>query len=329
MQTFEDIHKTATGYQRAKLLLSALSLGLFETLAEGEKSGAEAASALGLDARATEIAANALTAMGLLEKKGERYANGETAARYLVKGSPDYRGFILHHLLRSWEDWADFDTAWRTGQARCARKSENIPADDDGLKDFILGMENMTRELAPKIAALLPLAEAKKVLDVGGGPGNYCLAFAQKAPKARVFHLDLPRTSALAREFVRGKPGAERIDFIAGDFDATPWGEGYDLIYVSQFLHMLGEPDAENLIRKAGQALAPGGVLAVHEHFLNDDKTSPLSAALFGTHMLAVTPCGRAYSFAEIETWMGEAGIGAPRRVEYGGSSRLLLGTKG
>jgi SAM-dependent methyltransferase len=326
---FDEIRKLASGYQPAKLLLTAVKVGLFETLSEGQKSAAEISSALGLDPRATEISANALTALGFLEKEGELYRNSEDSARFFVKSSPDYKGAIIKHINAGWEDWADLERTWRSGMALCRRKEEVLPSDEEALSDFILGMENITREIAPKIAALLPLSDKKAILDLGGGPGNYSLAFAARAPGAKVFHFDLSRTSKVARKFVEGKPGAERIRFIEGDFTKDEIGGPYDLIFASQVLHMLGEAEVEKLIRVCAGALSTGGVLAVHEHFLDDKKTSPLSAALFGVHMLAATPAGRSYSFAELENYMRAAGLTPTERLTVPGSpSRLLSATK-
>ncbi|TAL15728.1 methyltransferase domain-containing protein [bacterium] len=326
---FDEIRKLASGYQPAKLLLTAVKVGLFETLSEGQKSAGEISSALGLDSRATEISANALVALGFIEKEGELYKNSESSARFFVKRSPDYKGAIMNHINAGWQDWADLEKTWRSGSAKCLRKEDVLPSDEEALSDFILGMENITREIAPKIAALLPLPDKKAVLDLGGGPGNYALAFAARAPGAKVFHFDLSRTSKVARKFVEGKPGAERVNFIEGDFGKDGLGGPYDLIFASQVLHMLGEAEVEKVITLCAGALSSGGVLAVHEHFLDDGKTSPLSSALFGVHMLAATCSGRSYSFAELENCMKVAGLVPTERITIPGSpSRLLLATK-
>lgn len=326
---FDEMRKLASGFQPSALFNRCLELGVFDLIGEDALIPDEIAEAIGADARAVEIALNALTSLGLLLKVAGRYRNTPEGMRWLVKTSPEYRGSILRHIGSSWGDYSLMVETLKTGSAECARKEGQVPASDEELRDFILGMENMTREAAPLLAAKLQLESRKAILDIGAGPGNYCLAFAAAAQSARVTHFDLPATSAIARQFTAGKPGAERIEFLAGDFLVDPLGAGYDFIWLSQIIHMLSEIDAECLVAKAAEALAPGGVLAVHEHFLNDDMTSPLSAALFSVHMLTVTKEGRSYSFGEVERWMKRRGLESAGRVDYGAPSRITLGRKG
>jgi SAM-dependent methyltransferase len=322
---FDDLHRLAVGFQGSALFHSALKLGVFNALGASEKSAAELAKILSTDERATEIALNALVSMGVLGKAADKYSNGADAAAFLVEDAPEYRGAILKHVANTWEDWAELTDTWRTGAARCLRKEGSIPKDPQGVENFIIGMENITREMAPALAARLPLEGCRSILDLGGGPGNYVLEFAKRCPEAEVVHFDLEVTSAIASRFIKGKPGSERIELVAGDFMKDDLGEGYDFVWVSQVLHMFSEVDAKGLVGRIGEALVPGGKLCVHEHFLNEDKISPPTAVLFGVHMLAVTPGGRSYSFEEVERWCLDAGLTIAERIDYGGFSRVLV----
>lgn len=321
---FDVLQKLAAGFQGSALFHSALELGVFNLLGAGAKSADEIAGALALDARATEIALNALVAMDVLQKDGDKYANGDDTAAYLVEGAPDYRGAILKHLKNTWQDWSELSDTWRTGTASCSRKEGTIPKDPEQIKDFISGMENITREIAPLLAERLPLEGCKSILDLGGGPGNYVLEFARRCPEAKVVHFDLESTSALARGFIKGKPGSDRITLVAGDFIKDEIGEGFDFIWLSQVLHMFCEEDAKGLVARAALALVAGGKLCIHEHFLDEDKVSPPTAALFGVHMLVATQGGQSYSFSEVEAWCIGAGLKVAERLDYGGYARVL-----
>ncbi len=323
--TFEALRLLAAGYQPAKLLHAALELGLFDALAGGPATAAELSRILGVDARATAIAANALVALEVLEGEAGGYRNGEAAERFLVSTSGEYRGEILRHLGRGWADWGALEGTWRTGRSPAAARPEALPEGPAALRHFILGMENLTRELAPHLADLLPLADCRRVLDLGGGPGNYALALARRWPELTAVHFDLPRVSAVARAFVAGQPGSDRLEFRVGDFRTDPLGEGYGAVWVSQVIHMLGEDGVRALLGRARDVLLPGGLLAIHDHFLDPGGTSPRSSALFGVHMLAVTEGGRSYGFLEVEGWLQEAGYVLAGRLDYGGPARVLL----
>ena len=50
---------------------------------------------------------------------------------------------------------------------------------------------------------------------------------------------------------------------------------------------------------------------------------------MFGVHMLAVTPRGRAYTHGEVAEWLEEAGLSAPEHRRYnGGDATILLAQK-
>jgi len=332
MMDFDKLRGLATGFQPAKLLLVALDLGVFDHLDHGPDHGelraAEVAQRCGLDSRATRLALDALVSLGLLELAGDRYRNGEAARRFLVRGSPEYRGDILRHVHGTWEDWDGLERVWRTGRPALRRETQQLPSNAEGLRNFILGMENVTRDLAPLLADRLPLAGRKRLLDLGGGPGNYALAFVRRWPELHAVHYDLPATSAVAREFLAGQEGSERVSFAEGDFLASPLGEGFDFVWASQVIHMLGEEEVRDLLRRAADALAAGGILAVHDYFLEPDRTQPRPAALFAVHMLVATDRGRTYTFEEVEMWLREAGIEPFERVDYGGPARVLLGRR-
>lgn len=327
--TFDELRALAAGFQPAQLLLTALDLGVFDLLARGPKSATEIAQALGLDPRATGIAANALVAFGFLHLGLDGYANGEPAEKFLARGSPDDRTEILSHLHASWEDWAELAQTWRTGKPALRRKTQQLPSSVEGLRHFILGMENVTRELAPLLAGQLPFGGCRSALDLGGGPGNYALAFVRRWPTLHVVHFDLPPTSAIAREFLAAQQGAERVSFQEGDFLRDPVGEGYDFVWASQIIHMFGEADVRLLLGRIAAALQPGGRVGVHDQFLEPSKTAPRAAALFSVHMLVATDGGRGYSLEEMHGWMEEAGLTPEAPIDYGGPSRVALARKG
>ena len=118
------------------------------------------------------------------------------------------------------------------------------------------------------------------------------------------------------------------MDTLAGNFLKDDIGTGYDFIWVSQILHSHDEEQCRLIIAKAVAALNPGGTLAIQDFYLNADGASPTGAAMFGVHMLAVTPRGRAYTHGEVAEWMQEAGVAAPEFIESGMDASILVAKK-
>jgi hypothetical protein len=73
-------------------------------------------------------------------------------------------------------------------------------------------------------------------------------------------------------------------------------------------------------------ALKPGGRAAIAELVPNPDRVTPPTAAAFSMMMLATTPSGDAYTFAELESISKSAGFA---RVELAppeiGLDRLVI----
>jgi len=86
-----------------------------------------------------------------------------------------------------------------------------------------------------------------------------------------------------------------------------------DLVLFSNIIHANSLEDFIALLKKAHQAMKPGGFVLVNDFFLNDEKTSPEFAALFGVNMLVSTRKGRTYSNGEVKSALESAGFGQIR----------------
>ncbi|MBW1953270.1 MAG: methyltransferase [Deltaproteobacteria bacterium] len=292
---FEELMRLARGFQASKIFMVACDLEVFSHLSFPAVVQ-DLAERLKVNARALEMVLNALTGLGILVKEGEAFRNGELAERYLVAGHENYRGAIFKHLHHTWEGWSDLGPVVVTGSPRDIDPARWVEVHDEAreeeIDDFIWGMEAVARDQVPAALAQLDLSQVANLLDLGGGPGTYAIAFVQRYPQLRATVFDLPRPITIAQENIRRHGVDERIQTRAGNFLKDDIGQGYDFIWMANILHSHSEAQCQFLIGKAAKALMPGGQLAVVDFFLNDDGYSPLSAALFGVHMLAVTASG-------------------------------------
>jgi SAM-dependent methyltransferase len=329
---FDQIMSMARGFQVAKMLMVAVDLDLFDFLTE-PKSAVETAAWLRADHRATGIFLNGLAALGLVDKGGDNFKNSELATRYLVQGLENYRGAIIKHMehtwKRGWEDLKDTVLVGHPPQEDPEKWVDARPERDEAeVRAFIWGMHAIARDLAPRVAAKLDLKGVRRLLDLGGGPATYAINFAQANPDLAATVFDLPMPLKIARENIEKNGLTDRVDTLAGNFLQDDIGTGYDFIWVSQILHSHDEGQCKLIIAKAVAALKGGGTLAIQDFYLNADGASPTGAAMFGVHMLAVTPRGRAYTFEEVAAWMQEAGLTAPEFIESRMDASILLAKK-
>jgi SAM-dependent methyltransferase len=308
IESYRDLLRLAHGFELAKVFFTANDLDLFSRLGEGRET-ADLACELGVDSRALGLLLNALTAMGLLEISGDRYRNAPAANAFLVQGE-NYRGSIFRHIHHCWEAWNELPQVLRSGRPAASKEADILGAREEWTRDFIRGMDDVTRDLAPQVARQLDFGDARVLLDVGGGPGTYAAAFLAAHPSLSEVRLfDLPGALVVGRERLAARGLLDKVRLIEGDFCLNELGSGVDVVWISQVFHSRDEEGCRMLVEKAWRALNPGGVLAVHEFLLDEGKTAPLSAALFAVHMLVMTEGGRTYSGGEISGWMAAQGF--------------------
>jgi ubiquinone/menaquinone biosynthesis C-methylase UbiE len=305
-----------SSFMPARIVLTANHHRIFDHLATAGKTSASLSRALKTDNRATELILNSLVSIGLLKKKDGRYSNTPLAARYLVKGRPLYQGDILEHFNTLWDNWSGLDTVLRTGKP--FRKTHDH-------KSFILGMHNIATLKEREVIGSLDLRRVRRLLDLGGGPGTYSMAFARK--KIEVTLLDFPDTLRISKKLIRDAGLEKRIRLLPGDFTEDNWGEGYDMIFISQIFHSYTAEQCLRLLGNSRNALNPGGRVVVQEFYLDESKTNPQVGAIFAVNMLVNTTGGRTYSPKEISAWMRKAGF---ERTEEKllGDTVLLIGAK-
>jgi ubiquinone/menaquinone biosynthesis C-methylase UbiE len=327
-QNFRDLMRLVHGFESAKIFLVANDLDLFRRL-NSVRTAAELAGELDVNARALELLMNALVALGVLEKAGAGgFRNAPVAAAWL--SGDHYRGHIFRHIHHCWESWNDLAGVVRRGGPELVREAVILHDQEEWNRDFIRGMDDVTMELAPQVVAQLELGTARRLLDIGGGPGTYARAFLEAHPRLEeVTVFDLPSALAVAAERLGGYGRRAAVQLVAGDFQRDPLGQGFDAIWISQVLHSQDEAGCIALLGKAAQALQPGGALMVHEFLLDDSCTQPLTAALFAVHMLVMTAGGRAYSGSEIAGWMRGCGLVAVEIRKVSDDTGVVLGRKG
>ncbi len=307
------ISRLLIDYRCAKLLFVAARLDLFTLLSgEGAELG-EVARRLRLKVRAARIFLDALVAVGFLTKDGSRYRNTETSERFLVRGRNGFLGDNLKYQDFLWDSWSSLQRVLRRGVSvkpldiRLGRQPEFV-------RDYIRGMSDISRGPAEEIAReLSPVGPL--LLDVGGGPGTYALAFLARNPGLRATILDLPRTLRVTRKLLKASPLRDRIRLEAGDYHRTDLGRlRYDVILLSHVTHNEGERFNRILAKRCYEALRPGGRLMFHDFMTDGTRAFPLYPALFSTHMLVSTREGCAYSWDDYEGWLQKAGFARIRR---------------
>ena len=135
---FSQLMALASGHAEARILQSALSLGIFEALENAALASAAIATKLHLDPKATELLLNALAALDILEKRAPAFSLTEPAKQYLLRSSPRYVGGMILFEGLSWQAWKELPEAIRSGKP--ARPANMYQEDPGETKIFIDAM---------------------------------------------------------------------------------------------------------------------------------------------------------------------------------------------
>ncbi|MBI4402469.1 MAG: methyltransferase domain-containing protein [Nitrospirae bacterium] len=312
IRNFDDFRDVIFTYRLPRILLTALDLDLFTVMGARSWTIPALAKRLRVSVRGMDILCRNLACAGLLNKQGAQYRAGNLARTALNARSPAYRGAYLDLLRGQWEDWSQLTTSVRRGRP----VEHEAPDDPVYRRQFTWAMHHRSVEVAPKVAAQVHLRGARTLLDLGGGPGTYALAFLARNPALRATVCDRAPALEVAREIAGPLKYGRRLSYLPLDFVSRPIPGKYDVIWYSNVLHIYSPTQNKALFRKMAAALHPKGRLLIQDAFLLDrNGLYPMEANLFAVTMLLFTEEGNTYGAAETARWLRETGFERIRRI--------------
>lgn len=311
------------GFVYSQVLYACVSLGLLRRLLDRPQTPAELAQALSLPLERLDRLILAAGALGLVERRGGgRVGLGVLGAALL--GNPGVEAMIRHHgllyadladpvaLLRGSADRASLAGFWGyAGAADPAALPRNEVAAYSGL------MSESQQFIADIVLAAYPFSRHRRLVDIGGGEGNFAMAAARKVPHLTVGVFDLPEVAGVARGRFQAAGLAERATVHTGSFfhDALP--AGADLYTLVRVVHDHDDDKVHILLCAIRRAMADDAgddaVLLIAEPMAGAPGMGPMADGYFGIYLLAMGT-GRARRFEELRDMLQAAGFTGVRR---------------
>ena len=308
----QRIWQIMTGFQHSAAFKTAVEVELFTKIAEGNKTPTTLGPACGAADRGVRILADSLAVIGLLNKENGEYSLNDVSSAFLDKHSPMYLGSVVEFIMSPQQrrGFDDLTSAVRHGGSSITGDASMDPNSEMWVT-FAKAMAPMMMPSAQMIAANVGFEPNRKfkVLDIAAGHGMFGITLAKAFPQAEIYALDWENVLTVATENAQKFGVADRHHLIPGSAFDTEFGDGYDVVLVTNFLHHFDVETCTNFMRKVRASLADGGKAMTLEFVPNDDRVSPPSEALFSLVMLAATPAGDAYTFAELKQLLEEAGF--------------------
>ena len=307
--------ETARDYASKLVLLAcAHRAGIFEALSE-EKDIAALKHALNADERALFIVLEALCILGYVRKRLDRYVISDKARPLFLEHGKDYVGGSLPHFLDIMDAWLKLPGIIKG--AKPERSERNVAA-------FKNAMASRPDEVIEETVehCLKRKSNAKNVLDLGGGPGKYAKAFVNRGLNVVLY--DMPDTI----DYVKTRFGlgdVRNLTLRKGDFtnefvDEFA-GESFDIIFMGNICHIYSEKENRKLIKRAGNILGSGGMMAIEDMVRGRSPT----AEMFAVNMLANTEEGSTYTEAQYMEWLTDAGFHKIEIIDLAQKSNQLI----
>lgn len=313
VRTMDDFREVIYTFRLSRVFATALDLDLFTHMGNRFWTPKALARTLKANERGVEIILRNLKTAGMLTQRGTTYGVEKLGRTFLNRNSPAYLGAYLELVHRQWENWAHLTDSVRTG-----KPIENDgPDDPEDRQSFTWAMHQRSLKPAKQVAAQLDLNNAQTLLDVGGGPGTYALEFLKKHSTLQAGIWDRGPALEVARKIAQPLRQAKRLSYYPGDLFDNPVPGKFDVMWLSNVLHIFSPAENKALFKKLKRALNPGGRILIQDTFLmNKPGCDALGTNLFAITMLLFTPTGNTYSAQDVQQWLKTSGLKKTRCLQ-------------
>ncbi len=302
------LQKIARSFIESAALQAAIELELFTAVAAGHDTPASFARHAGI----TELNADRLMTMcsarGILLWQDERYRNADDVARFLVKGEPGYAAAWLGFAHRDWKRWGELSKHLRdTSPVRSLGDYETMTVEQ--ARRYHEATSSIGFGAGRRFARDVDLTGRKKLLDLGGGSGAYSITAVQEFEGLSAVVFDLPPVAVVAGEYIAKHGVADRVSAQPGDFTRDPFPRDCDVAEMARTLPQYGSEVMREVIRRAHDALLPGGEMHLIGEMLDDDRSGPTDAAIWGLLEALANSTGTTHTRSDCIGYFRDAGF--------------------
>lgn len=305
---------TQMSFLRARTIMVATRLGLFDAMAAGARTQEDIAAACGTNAHATGKLLSALVGSGYASQSGADYDLTPVARKWTLKDAPQsLRDKILFEFIE-WKMVEGVEDYVRSGTPLELHAGK----DPEEWRLYQRAMRALAGMAAPEVVRRIPVpAGATTMLDIGGSHGFYSVSLCRKHAALTSVILDLPDAVAQAAPILAEEHMGDRVRHREGSALTDDLGENaFDLVFMAQLAHHFDDETNRQLARRVARALKPGGVFVIAELLRPASaKESGQVGALLDLYF-ALTSQSGTWSVDEMQRWQRDAGL-TPRRTVY------------
>ncbi|MDL5199799.1 methyltransferase [Streptomyces sp. ALI-76-A] len=338
-RALERFQLIANGPALFNAVVTGLELDIFGYLARHPHAAFEdLEKSTGVTGHKLRVLLLALCSTELVERANSTYANSPLANELLASDRAD----SWRHILIGWQRIyypafphttdalrSGTNTALSTYPGSESTLYQRLSQQPDLEAILHSSMSAFTLQSLPALLDNPEVATVRHLIDVGGGAGVTAVEIATRYPQTAVTIFDMPSVTRLAQD---GIPAhlSDRVRLKAGDIFSDELPGDADAVLFSHFLEVFSPEEILTILRKAYDALPPGGKMLLYGFNATEEEQGGVLAARLSLYLnVLATGQGMAYPAADYEKWLREVGCGEVRSYvglpyEHG----LTVGTK-
>jgi len=311
----------AEGFFQSSILFALLKLNIFSLIGDGSKTVNELAATIKANPETLIRLLNAGVVLQLLiSTDGVNFTISDACRAILLPSAGEnYLGDFIKNMDYFRLALSKLDEAvLKSGPT--VDSSSILGVDKAQTRAFALAMHNNASYRGKELAIYLNTTDCMTLLDLGCGPGTYAFHLGMRNPHLKLYLLDGPEILEVAKEIqnrysIKNEVHYLPLNALRDDIPGT-----YDIVLVSNMLHMLGEQASRSLIKKLYKSINRGGSLVIQAQFLRDDRMGDRWPVFMDLIQLCITSEGRNHSMGETGRWLEDAGF---MNIEYNRMSIL------
>ncbi|HKV86690.1 MAG TPA: methyltransferase [Candidatus Dormibacteraeota bacterium] len=316
-----EARRLMNGFRSYQLLVAACRLKLPDLVADGPRSASELAAATGTHAPSLRRALRGLAAWGVLVEDSDGRFRGTAISEVFRADRAGLRNMVTMLSGEGYAAWGEVLYTLRTGKPAFDHvfgmtRWEKMAEDPEDAADFNTAMVEISRRVGRNFVERYDFADARTVVDVGGGNGALLEAVLKARPQMSGILFDLAPGLAGAADRMRSAGLEARVELVEGSFfESIP--SPADLYMLKSIVHDWEEPRAMDILRACRSAMGEGSRLVLLERTMPeriDDPDAALGAVMSDLHMMVVLG-GRERTPAEYGELLAESGLRMTRHI--------------
>ncbi len=289
--------------------IGAGEVDLFKKMNEGPANLQQLAQKTGCNERALQNLLNVLEPLGYVKRKGKQYELTKEAQKTVPIDT--FHEMIPYFKKQEMLNIENAGRALREVPEEGVIGWERVQEGKFG-RSYQVAMRWLAGSTVEEVTKKISLPKgAKRMIDIGGSHGLYCVEMCKRHPELKATVLDWPIGIENAQETLREEPEvAGRIDTHAADFHEDELPEGYDFAFLGNIIHGNRPEQNRKLFKKISAATTDSAKIGILDQFDNISGSSFTKAvsALAGWALFLFAN-GRAYDIAQVRDWLNEAGF--------------------